>query len=178
MEAAWIVLGGFISTIAGVVGWYLNSRTSREVQERQQRHELAMQAERLEAERQSKREDAVRAMRRERLQPVFDSLADLESEIAYLSVSETLDGINCRPEVKAKVVKDLREHRSPRPDTLFRMAATAARTGDADLAKDILDIWALLQGDNPDTTAAGRALRAVHDRLEEYAVRVAPPHSG
>jgi len=186
MEALWIVLGGLISTMAGVVGWYLNSRTSREVQERQQRHELDMQQERLQAERQSRQDEAIRQMRRERLQPAFAALADYERELTYRKWSQEVDEYqgkgrggegsdavaNIPQEERERVRRIMAKHRPSPGETLLHALSAAVRIDDDSLCGEIFSLMSLVSRGQPDVDAAVAALRKAYPRLERYAASI------
>jgi len=71
MDGLWILLGSGLSTSAGVLFWFLNSKTSQSIQ-----------TQALTRERQNREDDAIRTMRRERLKPVFDLLLDVQNWLA------------------------------------------------------------------------------------------------
>jgi hypothetical protein len=192
MEAAWIVLGGLISTISGIVFWFLNSRTSREVQVRQQAHELAIQQQRVEADRNSRRDDAIRAARRARLEPVFALLAELEAGYSHsvwrdawqhLEKDGVLDNATgdageglfpdgvpaqIRAEVRQKILQTLPE---PSVELLAKAVPVIFRIGDKQLRDDLLVCLGALFV-STDTPKRILALSRIHGRLEHYAATV------
>jgi len=189
MEAVWIILGSLLSTISGVVGWYLNSITSRKVQERQQKHELAMEQQRLEAERQNRRDESARNVRYARLQPVFDLLAEVEGGYAHRMWKAVLedaekkgvldDAIAQRlpqgipAEVRTEVLKSLQERvPSPPIELLLRAYAVIFRVSDESICWDLFLLVNSLFGSGLDDAALLRKIGDVHARLERYAASI------
>jgi len=145
------------------------------VEEMRHRHDLTIQAKRLAAERLAREDEATRAMKRERLQPAFEALADLERELTYLSTGETIESLNLAPKEKEYLLAQIKRHRPTRPQNLYRIESAVLRVGDAELAVAILNLSVSLLGDKPDTATAGRTLRGLYDRLEAYAAKIDRP---
>jgi hypothetical protein len=190
MEAVWIILGGLISTISGVVAWHFNSQTSRDIQERQQKHELAMQEQRLEAERKNRQDEAIRAARRVGLEPVLNLMAEVEGGYTYRfwkSVVEKVgkdnvfdatltdlaadlfpDGMPA--DARARVVRDMVDVvPQPSPEILARAAAVIPRINDENLRRDMFFLVSGLFSPISDFRVRFLKVADVHTRLERYA---------
>ena len=188
MDVTGIVLGGAIAIASGTVMWYLNSRTSREVQERQQKHELEMQEQRLEAERQNRRDESARNVRYARLQPVFDLLAEVEGGYAHRAwklmleqaeVEGALDSAIAQQlpqDVREQVWTEVVNRVPPSPvELLARASAIIFRVDDEDIRRDLLLLVFSLFKSDLDIDALLRKIADVHARLERYAASVDSP---
>ena len=156
------------------------------IQHRQQKHELNMQQERLQAERQSRQDEAIRQMRRERLQPAFEALADYERELTYRSWSQGVDEYqgegrggegsdavaSISQEERERVRRMMAEHRPSRAETVLHAISAAARIDDDGLRGEILSLMSVVGRGQPDVNAGIAALRKVYPRLERYAASI------
>jgi len=189
MEGLWILLGGAITAVSGVIFWFLNSRTAREVQEREERHELQMQEQRLQAERQSKEDDAVRAMRRTRLQPLFDVLAELDNYLAYCSFRRAVEeaeqaGVPQRiaahlfPEgVSPERLRRMQEEvknlvPDPPADLSSRALISLSRIGDEGLREEMSRVFHAMFKPGSDWVGLASKMADIHARLERYAASI------
>ncbi len=189
MEGLWIVLGSLLSTISGVIFWFLNSKTSDNVQTRAQEHEARMQEQRIASERHGQRDEAIRAMRRERLQPVFDVLQQVDNWLTFQGwrhVIESAESTKMEREVLQKLfpsglpreaisaIADVRlEIRQlvppPSPDLPFRAITAAVRVDDEQLSADLLLLGAALANPSDQIGWVSANLPKIHTRLEWYA---------
>jgi hypothetical protein len=193
-----ILLGGLIGIAATVVGWFLNSRTARDAQQRQRKYDLEMQEQSLQAERQKGRDEALREARRDRLQPVFELLRELEQTLAYRLSEESIQAFEAAVgldsplapavaggapdgarrtsrEVLQEMVAELRRDIPPAPkDLVTRAASVILRIGDEDLRNNLLMVCvAASSGDYESRVFANMAI--IHARLEAYAVAIDDP---
>jgi len=158
-------------------------------QARQQTHELAMQQQRLQAERQNRQDEAIRATRRATLQPVFDVLAELEAGYAHrrwgeliklaekagvldLSSSDLFpDGV---PEaVSVKLMKKIQDViPAPSPGLAARVSVVRYRIDDESIRRDLLALALGLSKPDRDDVDMLRKIAELHTRLEHYAASI------
>jgi hypothetical protein len=178
-----------ISLASGVTAGLLTGGAALLVQRRQQGHDLAMQNQRLEAQRQSEQDEAIRAARRISLQPVFELMAELESGYAHrrwkvlIEAAEeegVLDytGKGLLPEplpkdVSLEVAKRMRQIvPAPRADLLVRASVVRSRIDDEGIRDDLLKLaFGLGKGDTDDTAMLAK-IAELHARLERYVAGV------
>ncbi len=196
MEGLWIVLGSALSTVSGVVFWVLNSRTARDTQERQQRHDLQMQGQRLDAERRAAQDDALREARRARLQPVFDVLAELEVGQAHAMWKEAIERVEASgeaekaatqvlagqmpPEGASKAARDvarealqelLKEVPPPSKALAMRAAPVVFRIGDETLRTELVALLMSAALEKLGEDALSK-MADIHARLEAYVAKI------
>lgn len=195
MEGLWILLGAALSTASGIVFWLLHSRTARETQERQQRHDLQMQQQQVVAERQNAQDEAIRAMKRARLQPVFEALAQLDDGFAHFRWQKMADSLEETGEigeaarkrfpegVSTEVIRDVvsglrKEFPAPTAAGVLRAITTLHRVADSSLQEDAVAVLLpLLMGDSAEDErqSAASRLPSLYARLETYAARTDDP---
>ncbi len=150
-----------------------------------QADELAMQQQRLEAERQSRKDEAIRATRSVQLQPVFDVLAELEEGYAHRRWKALVDQaeregaltiIDRLPDgMSVEMLKRLGEEiPAPHPKLAARAAVVRLRIDDEGIRRDLLEL--ALGVIDADLTDADRLhkIADLHTRLERYAAAVDP----
>jgi hypothetical protein len=158
-------------------------------QRRQQVHELAMQQQRLDAERQSRRDEAIRASRRAQLQPVFDLLAELEEGYAHRRWKAVIDlaekdGVfdftdpdlmpgGVPESVSIEVMKMIREMiPAPTPPLVARASVVRLRIDDESIRRDLAALAGGLLSSDLDDTGRLHQIADLHTRLERYAAAV------
>ena len=167
--------------LIALAGGALPTAAALAVERMRHGHSLIMQERRLQAERQEKREEFAREVRRERLQPVFDLLTEMELGYSHRLWTAALDGIGIEgmvdravegmaasPEIRAQVLKEMKELIPPSPVDLVARAPTVILRIDDDKIRQDLFLLALgLFGSGPDD-AQLKKVANVHARLERY----------
>jgi hypothetical protein len=172
MDAVWLLIGAALSTVSGVIFWFLNSRTTANTQRQQHHHELEMQSARLEAEKESTREAALRERKIARLQPAFDVLDGLETSLSALTLSgrANAEGEDAYKELWDEVVGDTHQHlRLP-----LTLTGLANRFEDAELRNELHTVAekALHLEDEESLAWLRDNLGPIHVHLEKYAVEI------
>ena len=100
-----------ISLVSGVTSGLLTGGAALFIQRRQHGHEIAMQGQRLDAERAAEEHEAIRQMRRERLRPVFELLDELEVWYGVAIERKTLEEVRSLPPENSRLTSFQRAYR-------------------------------------------------------------------
>lgn len=163
------LVAGVLAIASGVVGWFLNARTAREMQERQQEYDARMLERRLQDDRALRKNEVLRTAKEARLQPIFDALADLEQSLGsriarrfaeekgwkefFESIEQELD--------KAPTIHEI----------CFRLLGYSYRIRDPDIRGELVDTAKAAIGlSEEDREWLKENLAAVHARLEAHLI--------
>lgn len=177
-----------ISLVSGVTSGLLTGGAALFIQRRQHGHEIAMQGQRLDAERAAEEHEAIRQMRRERLRPVFELLDELEVWYGVAIERKTLEEVRSLPPEKLPpdklpagisaemwptvVQKVLDGIEGPKTDFLQRAGRLSFRVGDRPLGLELILLVAAVFPELPSPDVSPLRVADFRERLEQYAARV------